>query len=89
MKVWITKYVLTQGILEADGEAATWNKDMCSIAPIKSNNSEFTTYFAGFFHKGEWFKTKEEAIQKAEEMRLRKIKSLENQLKKLTLMEFK
>lgn len=45
--------------------------------------------FPHYFHKGEWFKTKEEVIQKAEEMRLKKIKSLEKQLNKFRQMEFK
>ena len=74
MKVWITKYALTDGIIEAEGEpyglewvSASWdNGCLC-------NN----------FEQGEWFDTRERAIQKAEEMRQKKIESLKNQIKKL------
>ena len=67
MKVWITKYALTDGIIKADGEPyglewvyASWdNGDKCND-----------------FEQGEWFDTKERAIQKAEEMRQKKIESL-------------
>ena len=79
MKVWITKYALTDGIIEVDGEpyglewvSASWdNGDKCND-----------------FEQGEWFDTKERAIQKAEEMRQKKIESLKNQIEKLEGMRF-
>ncbi len=83
MKAFITKYALTQGILERDGHVSS--DDVLCISGNYSNGSfTFTTYY----HKGEWFKTKEEAIVKAEEMRQKKIKSLEKQLAKLKEMQF-
>lgn len=84
MKVWITKYALTQGIQEDDARES--DNDIIRVDQTIVN---CCYQFPHYFHKGEWFKTKEEAIQKAEEMRLKKIKSLEKQLKKLTSMEFK
>lgn len=79
MKVWVTKYALTDGIIEADGEpyglewfSASWdNGDKCND-----------------FEQGEWFDTKERAIQKAEEMRQKKIASLKKQIEKLEGMMF-
>ena len=79
MKVWITKYALTDGIIEADGEpyglewvSASWdNGDKCND-----------------FEQEEWFDTKERAIQKAEEMRQKKIASLKKQIEKLEEMRF-
>lgn len=79
MKVWITKYALTDGIIEAEGEpyglewvSASWdNGCLC-------NN----------FEQGEWFDTRERAILKAEEMRQKKIECLKNQIKKLEEMRF-
>lgn len=79
MKVWITKYALTDGIIEAEGEpyglewvSASWdNGCLC-------NN----------FEQGEWFDTRERAIQKAEEMRQKKIASLKKQIEKLERMRF-
>ena len=79
MKVWITKYALTGGIIEAEGEpyglewvSASWDNG----------------YWRNDFEQGEWFDTKEGAIQKAEEMRQKKIESLKKQIKKLEEMRF-
>ena len=79
MKVWITKYALTDGIIEAEGEpyglewvSASWDSG----------------YRCGDFEQGEWFDTKERAIKKAEEMRQKKIASLKNQIEKLERMRF-
>lgn len=79
MKVWITKYALTDGIIEAEGEpyglewvSASWDDG----------------YRCGDFEKGEWFDTKETAIQKAEEMRREKIESLKKQIEKLERLRF-
>lgn len=79
MKVWITKYALTDGIIEAEGEpyglewvSARWDNG----------------YRCNDFEQGEWFDTKERAIEKAEEMRQKKIASLKNQIKKLEEMKF-
>ena len=79
MKVWITKYALTDGIIEAEGEpyglewvSASWDNG------CRCND----------FEQGEWFDTKERAIKKAEEMRQKKIASMKKQIKKLERMRF-
>ena len=79
MKAWITKYALTDGIIEAEGEpygfewvSASWDDG----------------YRCGDFEQGEWFDTKERAIQKAEGMRQKKIASLKKQIEKLEEMRF-
>lgn len=79
MKVWITKYALTDGIIEAEGEpyglewvSASWDNG------CRCND----------FEQGEWFDTKERAIKKAEEMRQEKIEDLKNQIKELDEMRF-
>ena len=79
MKVWITKYALTDGIIEAEGEpyglervSASWDNG------CRCND----------FEQGEWFDTKERAIKKAEEMRQKKIESLKKQIEKLEEMRF-
>jgi hypothetical protein len=82
MKVYITKYALTkQGIIEItfpDG--------------IEDNDSVFTTYPGeeglDYLTKSQWYRTREEAVARAEGMRKRKIASLERQIKKLQEMEF-
>ena len=79
MKVWITKYALTGGIIEAEGEpygfewvSASWDNG----------------FWRSVFGQGEWFDTKERAIAKAEEMRQKKIASLKKQIEKLEEMRF-
>lgn len=79
MKIWITKYALTQGIIEAEGEQCGFEW----ISAIWDNG-----YRCGGFKQGEWFNTKERAIKKAEEMRQEKIESLKKQIKKLEEMRF-
>lgn len=80
MNVWITKYALTVGIIEADG--ALMSSDFVSIL---SCDLPLPTYW---FYKGDWYSDKQSAIQKAEEMRREKIESLKKQIKKLEEMRF-
>ena len=80
MKVWITKYALTRGIIEADVKLTS--SDSVSIL---SRDLLLPTHW---FYKGDWFSDKESAIQKAEEMRQKKIASLKKQIEKLERMRF-
>jgi len=78
-KVWITKYALTQGILEKEAD----NANVEGLIYIIGNRTE--TYI----NEGkDWHKTKEIAIKHAEEMRKRKIANVEKQLQKLKDMKF-
>jgi len=81
-KVWITKYALTQGILEDYVVVChDTDKNMVKIA-----GGSWTDIFHG--EGKEWHRTKESAIKCAEEMRLKKISSVEKQLQKLKDMKF-
>ena len=81
MKVWITKYAPPGGIIESDAE-------VCIDTDVTSN---MISCDRGYFHgEGrEWHRTKESAIDKAEEMRKKKIETLKKQIEKLEKMEFK
>lgn len=83
MIVWITKYALTQGILEMDVRQAD-----TEIVVISAGFRDGCFWAAQYFHRGEWFKTKEDAIVKAEDMRQRKLRSLQKQITKLQKMQF-
>lgn len=74
-KAYITKYALTDGIIEKEGRI------------VKDTYFDVEKY--GFFSKGDYFFTKEEAIEKAEKMRLKKIESLKKQILKLEKLTFK
>lgn len=80
MKVYVTKYALTKGILEREGEL-TGIPDL-----IKVKQDGFINH--DYFHKGQWFTDPEEARKKAYEMLANKIKSVKKSLSKLEKMKF-
>lgn len=79
MKVWISKYALTTGLFEMEVHHMSEDGD-----------SVYGNDMLQAFHKEgkDWHKTKEEAILRAEELRKKKIESLQKQLKKLEKMTF-
>lgn len=80
MKYYITKYCLTTGISEVEGE------------PASKYTNLFKTHgrFPVYYHVGtEAFESKEEAIADCESRRQKKIKSIQKQLKKLESLTFK
>jgi hypothetical protein len=81
MKVFITKFALTKGILEVEAQLSQHHDDMIVVNDGIKNN---------YFHwEGtEWHKTIESAKYTAERMRLAKIASLKKQIKKLETLKF-
>ena len=77
MKVWITKYALTQGILEREVEL-----------PLRDYPTMIKVCDLEYYHGSEWHVTRKAALIEAEQMRGRKIKSLERQLTKLKKLSF-
>lgn len=86
MKVWITKYALTQGIYEAEVINNCLTTDPSgNMIEVKEKN-KINSYY---HEKGkEWHETKESAIKRAEEMRRKKIASLRKQIERLDKMKF-
>lgn len=75
MKAYITKYALTKGIIELDDPDFYENYIVISnIEPL--------------INPVDWFRTKQEAINCAEEMRVNKIASLRKKIAKLESMKF-
>ena len=79
MKVWITKYALTDGIIEVDAE-------LCGLDMISASWDNGTR--CNNFEGQEWWNTKKYAIKHAEEMRQKKIASLKKQIEKLEGVRF-
>lgn len=77
MKVWITKYALTRGILEKEVED-------CGDGMVREKES----FFPAYYHGTDWHTDKQSAVAKAEEMRKKKIASLKKQIDKLEKMKF-
>lgn len=80
MKVYITKYALTKGIIVRD------DAELCRDVSDKmiSVPGQFTSYF----HKPDWHETRETALTQCERMRAAKIKSVEKQLARLRELYF-
>ena len=79
MKVHVTKYALTKGIIEVDIIISEVHPGMV----VDSENS------LACYHKPHWFITREEAVDRAETMRTQKIASLEKTMKKLKGLDFR
>jgi hypothetical protein len=77
MKVYLTKYALTKGIIPVEVEPTEWPDVVCAKK----------TWGSPCFHKGEWFATLEEAQGQAKEMSERKVASLEKQIAKLKRLD--
>ena len=77
IKVWITKYALTDGIMEKKVEE-------CGDGMCNTVEDEYTAYY----HGRDWHRTRESAVKRAEEMRVAKIKSMEKRIAKLKNLKF-
>jgi hypothetical protein len=75
--VYVTKYALTEGILQKVG-----------VICHDVSSDMFRWSSLGTCHKGDWWRTKEEAVKKAEEMKRKKILSLKKQIQKLENLKF-
>jgi hypothetical protein len=82
MKVWITKYALTQGIYDVEGEVCTGQIDMF----VQKNCGMISCYYHG--EGKEWHRTRRAAVATAKEMRDRKIASIQKKIAKLKAMTF-
>lgn len=77
--IYITKYALTTGIFTTQGEQSSDDSFF-----YKANGSSFTQYVRG----NDVHLTEEAALERAEEMRISKLKALDKQMKKVGAMKF-
>lgn len=84
MQIWNTKYALSSGITLHDAEPS----ERTPILVLIRGNGKTTCdqYLHG--EGKDWHRSKESAVVKAEEMRIKKIKSLKKQIIKLEQMKF-
>jgi len=82
MKVWITKYALTQGIFDVTGRVSDYTPDMLGVV----NEDCRTEYYHG--EGREWHRTEAAAIQRAEQMRVAKLASLRKSIARLEKLTF-
>lgn len=77
--IYVTKYALTTGIFTAQGEQSSDDSFF-----YKVDGSSFTQYARG----NDVHLTEEAALNRAEEMRISKLKALDKQMKKVSAMKF-
>jgi hypothetical protein len=83
IKVWIIKYALTQGIFERSAEICFYGDSSGNMVVVPGR---FDQYYHG---KGkEWCEDYESAKQRAEQMKINKIKNLKKQIEKLEKLKF-
>ena len=87
MKVWITKYALTRGIIEAE-IIEQWNVRNDPVCVMVKYLCQFKNSDKYVLDSDDFCFDYECAIQKAEEMRQKKIASLKKQIEKLERMRF-
>lgn len=79
-KIFITKYALTKGIIEKEAEINSY-RDRSKYAYVRGE-------FNGYNMTKDAFFSYDNAIRNAEEMRQKRIKSLEKQIEKLKKLKF-
>jgi 50S ribosomal subunit-associated GTPase HflX len=78
MKVYITKYALTKGIIEVNDVELCAIDSMIKVPSIKT---------PAYFHGDEWYETEEDAIADVLSRIARKRKSIDKQIQKLDKLE--
>jgi hypothetical protein len=86
MKVFVTKYALTQGILEVEVEGEPTHGDMVATVPPPDAAWGTKDYFHG--EGKDWHRTLGAAQQRAEKMRVAKIASLKKSISKFEKLKF-
>lgn len=76
--IYVTKYALTTGVYSAEADVKG------DMAVQRANGSGFTQYF----HGNDWQLSENDALARAEEMRIAKLKSLDKQMKKISALKF-
>lgn len=83
MKVWITKYALTEGIMERDVES---DPQFPSMVTLPGNGGSFRQSFHG--EGKDWHRSRDAAVIRAENMRHDKIRSIKKQIARLERLTF-
>lgn len=82
MKVYITKYWESTGIIEKDAEVCT------GINTNMVRNLDPNDKWQPAYHKPYWHTSKEEAVKHAEELKAKRIKNLKAKILKLEKQSF-
>lgn len=86
MRIYVTKYALTNGIELYENADVNTESNMACVDSTNSSSPWSRQYFHG--HGREFHFAQKDAIDAAKAMKERKIKSLQKQIEKLQKMEF-
>ena len=87
MRAWITKYALTQGIIEAEVEIADDTKNLVRVLAVGDRALE--VFRRWYVRKPCWHTSMEDAQRHACVLRDQKVAALKRQTTKLEKLEFK
>lgn len=79
MRVWVTKYALSTGIFSADARQV-------SPTMVAYKHGGFSA--DSYAHGNDWHLSEEKAIARAEEMRKKRVASMEKSLKTIKALDF-
>lgn len=82
MKVWITKYALTQGLYLIDGYIDARKDTMFVRTKISGGPPEY-------YNKPYWHKHKADALRHAHELRLKRVDALKRSITKIEGLKFR
>lgn len=88
MKVYITKYALTDGIYECEARKPYEYSEGYQTDGTDESKAVKVSFRIGFFTKGNWTNSASKAVERAKEMRDRRLQSLKKQIEKLENMKF-
>lgn len=80
--VWITKWALTKGIYQTTVEDCLESSSMM----VREKTGSLG---ANYFNELEWHRTREDAVKQAEEMRVKKLRSLDKQINRIRELRFR
>lgn len=82
MKIWSTKYCLTDGITEHEVVNGYTN----NMVTIPKTADSYAMHLHG--EGKDWHKSKEAAVRRANVIRIKKLQSLDKQVEKISAIEF-
>lgn len=87
-KYWVTKYALTKGIKVLTDQVPKGVAEYVRKVEEEYLYAKSEHGYLQLYNKSEWFLSEEEAVRRAEELRLKKLASLEKQIQKLKKLKF-
>lgn len=87
MKIWSTVFCLTEGITCHDAEEPSDSQpDMVKVPRNSSESYDYDYYLVG--EGVDWHKSLEAAVARAEELRAKKLRLLDAQIKRISAIKF-